>query len=226
MKKVTKALLLTLCALALVAGTILGTLAYLTDRSSVENTFTVGNVDIKVDETDVDEDGKPIEDADRVEENDYHLIPGQSYVKDPTMTVIKGSEESYVRMMVTITHYNQLKAIFGDNFLPENFASGWDRETWPCVGITDNGDNSVTYEFRYHTTVDASNAEEDIVLEPLFTAINVPGALTGEEMATIADMKIIVEGHAIQAATFEADTENNLTAEDVAWAAFEQQYNS
>lgn len=226
MKKVTKALLLTLCALALVAGTILGTLAYLTDRSSVENTFTVGNVDIKVDETDVDEDGKPIEDADRVEENDYHLIPGQSYVKDPTMTVIKGSEESYVRMMVTITHYNQLKAIFGDDFLPENFASGWNREIWPCVGITDNGDNSVTYEFRYHTTVDAFNAEEDIVLEPLFTAINVPGALTGEEMATIADMKIIVEGHAIQAATFEADTENNLTAEDVAWAAFEQQYNS
>lgn len=226
MKKVTKALLLTLCALALVAGTILGTLAYLTDRSSVENTFTVGNVDIKVDETDVDEDGKPIEDADRVEENDYHLIPGQSYVKDPTMTVIKGSEESYVRMMVTITHYNQLKAIFGDDFLPENFASGWNREIWPCVGITDNGDNSVTYEFRYRTTVDASNAEEAMVLEPLFTAINVPGALTGEEMATIADMKIIVEGHAIQAATFEADTENNLTAEDVAWAAFEQQYNS
>lgn len=226
MKKVTKALLLTLCALALVAGTILGTLAYLTDRSSVENTFTVGNVDIKVDETDVDEDGKPIEGADRVEENDYHLIPGQSYVKDPTMTVIKGSEESYVRMMVTITHYNQLKAIFGDDFLPENFASGWNREIWPCVGITDNGDNSVTYEFRYHITVDASNAEEDMVLEPLFTAINVPGALTGEAMATIADMKIIVEGHAIQAATFEADTENNLTAEDVAWAAFEQQYNS
>lgn len=231
MKKVTKALLLTLCALALVAGTILGTLAYLTDRSSVENTFTVGNVDIKVDETDVDENGVQEttpegETMPRVEENDYHLIPGQSYVKDPTMTVIKGSEESYVRMMVTITHYNQLKAIFGDDFLPENFASGWDREIWPCVGITDNGDNSVTYEFRYYTTVDASNAEEDMVLEPLFTAINVPGALTGEAMATIADMKIIVEGHAIQAATFEADTENNLTAEDVAWAAFEQQYNS
>lgn len=231
MKKVTKALLLTLCALALVAGTILGTLAYLTDRSSVENTFTVGNVDIKVDETDVDENGVQEttpegETMPRVEENDYHLIPGQSYVKDPTMTVIKGSEESYVRMMVTITHYNQLKAIFGKDFLPENFASDWDREIWPCVGITDNGDNSVTYEFRYHTTVDASNAEEDMVLEPLFTAINVPGALTGEEMATIADMKIIVEGHAIQAATFEADTENTLTAADVAWAAFEQQYNS
>lgn len=234
MKKMTKALLLTLCAVLLVVGTVLGTLAYLTDRSSVENTFTVGNVDIKVDESDVDENGEQEttpegETKPRVEENDYHLLPGETYIKDPAMTVLKGSEESYVRMMVTITHSNALKAIFGEDFLPEEFVSGWDREIWPCVSIKDNGNDTVTYEFRYKTTVDASDAAEDIVLEPLFTHINVPGTLTGEQMKDLAGMQIIVEGHAIQTASFEDTTDENgvtVTAEDAAWAAFEQQYSA
>ena len=37
------------------------------------------------------------------------------------------------------------------------------------------------------------------------------------------DFKITVVGHAIQATGFEADAANNLTAEDVAWAAFDAQ---
>lgn len=234
MKKITKALLLTLCAVLLVVGTVLGTLAYLTDRSTVENTFTVGNVDIKVDESDVNENGEQEttpegETKPRVEENEYHLLPGETYIKDPTMTVLKGSEESYVRMMVTITHSNALKAIFGEDFLPEEFVSGWDREIWPCVSIKDNGNYTITYEFRYKITVDASDAAEDIVLEPLFTHINVPGNLTGEQMKDLAGMQIIVEGHAIQTASFEDVTDENgvtVTAEDAAWAAFEQQYSA
>ena len=228
MKKATKALLLTLCAVVLVVGSVLGTLAYLTARDTVENTFTVGDVNIKVDESDVDENGEQEttpdgETAPRVDENEYHLLPGQTYAKDPTMTVMAGSEESYVRMMVTFTHTNALKSFFGEDFLTEEFISGWDSAVWPCVSIKDNGNYTVTYEFRYKNTVDASDATEDIVLEPLFTHINVPGSLTGEQMKDIAGMQIIVEGHAIQAASFEADTANGLTAEDVAWAAFDQQ---
>ena len=223
MKKTAKALLIVLCAVMLVAGSVLGTLAYLTDHSSVENTFTVGNVDIKVDEKEVNPDGTPTGEDDRVEENEYHLIPGQTYVKDPTMTVIKGSEEAYVRMLVTVTHIDQLKAIFGDDFLPENYVEGWDKEKWECVGITETSVTinhipvkSAVYEFRYYTTVDAYEAEKDIVLEALFTAFTLPGEITGVELATISDLVISVEGHAIQAATF-ADA-------DAAWDAFDVQY--
>lgn len=217
MKKATKALLIVLCAVLLVAGSVLGTLAYLTSRDTVTNTFTVGDVEIKVDEENVTEDGKPTpEDDDRVEENEYHLIPGQTYVKDPTMTVVKGSEESYVRMLVTITHIDELKAIFGDDFLPENYVEGWDRETWIPVAIVDNGDNTVTYEFRYKETVDAYESDEDIVLEPLFTAFTLPGEITGEQLETIQGLVISVEGHAIQTASFDDA--------DAAWAAFDAQY--
>ena len=110
--KLTKALLMVLCAALLVAGSILGTLAYLTDQATATNTFTVGNVQIEVDEEKVTPDGTPTPEADdRVTENEYHLIPGQTYTKDPTMTVKAGSEESYVRMLVTINNYAELLQI-------------------------------------------------------------------------------------------------------------------
>lgn len=223
MKKATKTLLMVLVAVALVAGSVLGTVAYLSDRDSVANTFTVGDVQIKLDEAVVTPDGEPVDEdgdgkADRAEKgNEYHLVPGETYIKDPTVTVEAHSEPSYIRMMVTINCVSELKTIFGDEFLPENYVEGWDKEIWSCVSITDNGDNTATYEFRYHEIVDAYESEEDIVLEPLFTAFTLPGEITGEELATIAELEISVEGHAIQAATFENA--------DEAWAAFDAQNN-
>ena len=109
--KRSKPLVLALCAVLLVVGTILGTVAYLQDTASVVNTFTVGNVHLKLDEAVVDEKGEPT--GGRTETgNAYHLIPGETYTKDPTVTVLKGSEESYVRMMLTLNCASELDAIF------------------------------------------------------------------------------------------------------------------
>lgn len=215
MKSKAKVLIAVLCALVLVVGSVVGTLAYLTDRQEVVNTFTVGDVDIKVDEAPVTPDGKPEEGKDRVEGNEYHLIPGQTYTKDPTMTVLKGSEESYVRMMVTINCISQLREIFGADFLPHEYIDGKDSNIWVYESTVDNGDNTVTYEFRYYKTVDAFEATEDIVLEPLFTSFTIPGEMTGEQLATIADLEIRVEGHAIQIVGFDNA--------DAAWTAFDAQ---
>lgn len=215
MKTKAKVLIAALCAVLLVVGSVMGTLAYLTDRQAVVNTFTVGNVDITVDEAPVTPDGEVIPGEDRVEGNDYHLIPGQSYTKDPTMTVKAGSEESYVRMMVTINCISELRAIFGNNFLPHDFIEGKDSNIWVYEDTVENGDNTVTYEFRYHKPVDAFEATEDVVLEPLFTSFTIPGSMTGEQLATIADLEIRVEGHAIQTATFDSAA--------AAWVAFDAQ---
>ena len=99
----------TILLVVLVAAISIGaTLAYLTDTDEAVNTFTVGKVGIKLDEAKVDEYGELIykEDgetlADRVTENSYKLIPGHSYVKDPTVTVDAGSEESYIRISSSI----------------------------------------------------------------------------------------------------------------------------
>ena len=118
MKTKSKALLLTLCAVLLVAASVLGTMAYLTSTDTVTNTFTVGKVEIKLDEAKVNADGIPVEGADRVKANSYKLMPGTTYTKDPTVTVKAGSEESYVRMKVTFNNAAALMEMLpsADNF--------------------------------------------------------------------------------------------------------------
>ena len=52
MKARSKALLLALCAVLLVAVSVLGTMAYLTSKTQViTNTFTVGDINIELTET-------------------------------------------------------------------------------------------------------------------------------------------------------------------------------
>ncbi len=209
--KRSKPLVLALCAVLLVVGTILGTVAYLQDTASVVNTFTVGNVHLKLDEAVVDEKGEPT--GGRTETgNAYHLIPGVTYTKDPTVTVLKGSEESYVRMMLTLNCASELDAIFAPNgaVLTEIF-KGYDATKWEYVDVTRGNDNTITYEFRYFETVKPEK-DTDLVLDALFDTVTVPNTMTGEQLATIADLEISVEAHAIQATGF--------ANADEAWAAF------
>lgn len=209
--KRSKPLVLALCAVLLVVGTILGTVAYLQDTASVVNTFTVGNVHLKLDEAVVDEKGEPT--GGRTETgNAYHLLPGETYTKDPTVTVLKGSEESYVRMMLTLNCASELDAIFAPNgaVLTEIF-KGYDATKWTYVDVTRGNDNTITYEFRYFETVEAED-NADLVLDALFDTVTVPNTMTGDQLATIADLEITVEAHAIQATGF--------ANADEAWVAF------
>ena len=100
MKTRSKALVLTLCAVLLVVATVMGTLAYLTSTDSVTNTFTVGKVALTLDEAKVNPDGTEVANADRVRANEYKLIPGHSYTKDPTVHVDAASEDSYIFVKV------------------------------------------------------------------------------------------------------------------------------
>ena len=120
MKTGNKILLWCLCIVAVVVISVTGTLAYLTDRDSAVNTFTVGQVDITLDEAKVNTDGTPVKGAERVQENEYHLIPGQTYTKDPMITVKAGSAKSYVRMMVTLNN-KEVDDRSGQNTTPAGF---------------------------------------------------------------------------------------------------------
>ncbi len=216
MKK-SKVLITTLCAVLLVTVSVLGTLAYLTSQDTVVNTFTVGKVNITLDEADVNEDGTEIVGADRVKENNYHLIPGQTYVKDPTLTVKAKSEDSYVRMLLTLNCADEFDAIYApDKADLTTIFNGYNAENWVYETVTrDTAKNTITYEFRYKEIV--TKSETDTKLDALFDAITVPGVFDSEDMESIADLKITVVGHAIQAIGF-ADA-------DAAWAAFNEQIN-
>ena len=218
MKTTKKALLLTLCAVLLVAASVLGTMAYLTSTDEVQNTFTVGQVKITLDEAKVNPDGTLVykEDGqtpvDRVSTNSYKLLPGHTYNKDPMVTVLKGSEPSYVKMTVTFSKANELDAIFApDGAKLTSIFNGYDATNWIAKGNTkDATADTRTYEFWYKETVSAPDA--DVPLDALFDSITVPGEITNEQLATIEGMTITVNAYAIQA--------DGFANAEAAWVAF------
>ena len=86
----------------LVVSTVFVTMAYLTSKTDVvTNTFTVGKVTITLDEADVKSDGTYESDVNaRVDANEYKLIPGHTYIKDPTIHVADDSEECWLFVKV------------------------------------------------------------------------------------------------------------------------------
>ena len=202
MKARNKILLLALCMAALIAVSVLGTMAYLTSTDTVTNTFTVGKVDIKLDEAKVNTDGSLVGNADRVKANEYKLLPGHTYNKDPMVTVLSGSESSYVKMTVTFSKANELDAIFAPTGADlTSIFTGYDAATWIAKGNTkDTTANTRTYEFWYKEAVGAPTA--DVTLDALFDSITVPGTITGEQLETIEGMTITVNAYAIQADGF------------------------
>ena len=209
MKTKSKALLLTLCAVLLVTASVLGTMAFLTSNDEVVNTFSVGSVAITLDETDVD-DSTPNAERDKV--NSYKLLPGHTYNKDPMVTVLNGSEKSYIKMTVTFSKASALDAIFAPTGADlTSIFNGYDPANWIAKGNTkDATAGTRTYEFWYKETVSAPNG--DVALDALFDSITVPGTITNEQLATIQDMTITVNAYAIQA--------DGFANAEAAWAAF------
>ena len=212
MKTRNKALLLTLCAVLLVAASVLGTMAYLTSTDEVQNTFTVGQVSIKLDEAKANTDGTLVEGADRVKANSYKLLPGHTYAKDPMVTVLNGSESSYIKMTVTFSKANELDAIFDpDGATLTTIFNGYDSSNWTYKGNTKNAaDDTRTYEFWYKEAVAAPDG--NVALDALFDSITVPGEITNEQLATIEGMTITVNAYAIQA--------DGFANAEAAWVAF------
>lgn len=107
MKKRTLALL---CAVTMVIGIAVGgSLAWLMDSTTaVTNTFTTSDVDITLTEPEG-------------EKNDYEfqMVPGKSITKDPKVTVIADSLDSYIFVEITKSdNYDQ----FLDSYA---VATGW-----------------------------------------------------------------------------------------------------
>lgn len=232
-RKLRKAMLLTCCALALVAISVGATLAYLTDTEAVTNTFTVGQVGITLDEAPVDANGKETT-GDRVKQNEYHLIPGQTYDKDPMVTLDPKSESSYIRMLVTVEDYADLLAacnehseefdaygnpyVMGETVLLQNFTDWTEASKWDFKNVSIDAEKATaTYEFRYETAV-ANAGDSSLALEPLFNTITLPGWMDNADLLSLEELEINVVAHAMQEAGFESD-------EDGAWDAFDAQMN-
>ena len=202
MKSGKKALLLALCAVLLVAATVMGTMAYLTSTDTVTNTFTIGNVAITLDEAKVDVNGTAVTPAERVKANTYKLMPGHSYTKDPTVHVTAGSEDSWIFVKV-------------ENGIA-NFEASTVEGGYKTIAdqITDNGwtalkDVAGVYYKKYTKGADAV----DLKVFDNFKIADDANTMTGWSSISADTTKVTVTAYAIQFDGF-ADAE-------AAWKAFD-----
>lgn len=187
MKKSTKALGLILCAILLVVGSVMGTLAYLTSQDTVTNTFTVGDVEITLDEAKVNTAGEPVNaedvvvdlaDAPRVEGNEYHLIPGSTYTKDPVIHVTAESESCWLLVKV------------------ENNISSVVDTAAITAQLTANGWTLVAGETNVYAQAAATAAGENV---KVFESFTVNTTATNTDLDDIKDEEIVVTAYAVQA---------------------------
>lgn len=183
MKSLRKAIIAVLCAATLVVGSVAGTMAYLTDNDSVTNTFTVGNVAITLDEAKVNPDGTEVtgDEAGRVTANEYKLIPGHEYKKDPIVHVSADSEDCWLFVKVE----NEISAIEDST---SSIASQMANKGWTLVNGTEN-------VYAYSTVV-SKNANVSV-----FETFKVDGE---KDITDYEGVTIKVTAYAIQADGFDS----------------------
>lgn len=209
MKTKNKALLLSLCAVLLVAASVLGTIAYLTSQDAVTNTFSVGSVAITMDELDVDNSTEGENNRDKA--NNYKLLPGHQYVKDPIIHVASTSEDCYLFVIVK----NEIAAIESDATDDKNIATQINENGWKQVGTTAEG---TLYVYGTAEDPTAVKGGENKTVFTTFKidgdkVVNVPEGETVPDgkidLSEYASKNIVVTAYAVQKDGFE----NNIAAE-------------
>ncbi len=184
MKK--KSIILVVAVAFLCVCMTLGTVAWLFDTTApVTNTFTVGNINITLDEAPVDATGTATA-GPRVAANTYKAYPGAIFSKDPTVTVKADSEACYVYVCVE----NNM-VIGADTVGLVNI----DTANW--IAASTSGTKTI---YRYKSTV--TSTAVDTVLPAVFTNVTVDGnKVTSANIATIENSTIIVTAYAHQVAS-------------------------
>lgn len=169
MKKKTLVILLAVVTTASLA--IGATIAYFSATATADNTFTVGNVQIKLEEPRWDEAGS--KDAPEV-------YPGEPLEKDPFVTNT-GANPCVVRLKVDLP-------FAGITFRNLN-TTDW----------MDGGDGYYYYKYPLKSTIDSDPANVNLTVSTtkLFTHVVMPTSLTNGNATSIYNIKVTAE--AVQA---------------------------
>ena len=191
--------ILALCLVVVLAVTAVtgATLAYFTDTADTKtNTFTVGNVEIKLDEPNWDADGS--EDAPDV-------YPGEALAKDPIVTNM-GENPCFVR--VKVTGLDALKDAGAGNitlrWIDEAgvYHDGYNTRDWELIGDY--------YYYKKPLCVTGTESEEwnaglTDVTTPVFSQIVIPTDLenavdaNGDGVLDAESYDVLVDAYAVQA---------------------------
>ena len=174
-----KTLTVLLALVLVIAMSVAGTMAYLTDDASVTNTFTVGNVTITLDEAKVNEYGVADKSVPRVDRNTYKLIPGHNYTKDPIIHVDPKSEDCWLFVKV------------------ENGLAAIEADTTIAAQLTANGWTATAEGINIYARAAANKAGDNV---PVFGSFTLKGDAV---VANYANAEIKVTAYAIQADNFD-----------------------
>ena len=114
MKNIKSKIFIVTISILSVCSFLIGTsVAWLSSKTDeVINTFTYGDINIKIEETDTkDNDNNEFT-------NEYKMLPGNKITKDPKVTVLKDSEDSY--LFIEITESENFK-----DFMTYEIGEGW-----------------------------------------------------------------------------------------------------
>ena len=204
----TRKKIITLALVAVIVVTVVAgaSIAYFSDNKTARNTFTMGNVEIALDEAPIDNEGHAV-DGDRVIANDYGIeavYPGAVLDKDPTVHNT-GSNPAYIRATVNVsdwvnlcsTFYPDFKATFPNEGYEEALALlvGNLGDGWSVVGVESgdtfqNGQQDAKFILKY---ADVLAAGEDTT--PMFTKVYIPTTFgdNGNNAETFKEIKITAQ---------------------------------
>lgn len=208
MKK-TKAILMALCAVLLVAASVMGTLAYLTSTDTVTNTFTVGNVKITLDEKDTDNDlnkadNVTVNSVIRDKANAYKLLPGHEYEKDPTIHVASTSEDCYLFVKV-VNGIAAIEAADTDTS-KTSIAAQMEAKGWDAVDAA----NGIYVYADAQGKPAAVTAGASVVIFDNFT---ISGSVDNDTLAAYAGKTIVIDAYAVQKDGFENEPASYIWSE-------------
>lgn len=194
-----------LCVTLVALAAIGATFAYLTDTKSVNNTFTMGNVAIKLDETNVNDPT-----GDRVTSNAYNVYPGAVVKKDPIVHNV-GANAAYIRATVNVSNWMNLCAAYYPDFGIHFPEAGYEKslellvgqlgEGWSVVGVTigdtfTDGAFGAKFILKYDGKL-AAGADTTA----MFQKVTIPAGIDNANTDSFKEVKVVAQ--AIQADGFE-----------------------
>ncbi len=194
-----------LCVTLVALAAIGATFAYLTDSKTVDNTFTMGNVAIKLDETNVNDPT-----GDRVTSNAYHVYPGAVVKKDPIVHNV-GENAAYIRAIVNVSNWMNLCAAYYPEFGIHFPSAGYENslellvgtlgEGWSVVGVT-IGDTFTDGAFgaKFILKYDGKLAAGDDTTA-MFQTVTIPAGIDNANTDSFKEVKVVAQ--AIQADGFD-----------------------
>ena len=194
-----------LCVTLVALAAIGATFAYLTDTKTVDNTFTMGNVAIKLDETNVnDPEGA------RVTSNEYNVYPGAVVTKDPIVHNT-GKNAAYIRATVNVSNWMNLCAAYYPDFkytfgqegykAALNLLVGELGEGWSVVGV-EAGDTFTIGQFdaKFILKYDGALAA-GADTTAMFQTVTIPAGIDNANTESFSGVKVVAQ--AIQADGFD-----------------------